>query len=227
MQQQSTSSTTDSLIQREGNRDRSFGQDYRPTVVDRFGVWLSARQIRKYAGSLHDKTVGDFGCGYHAAFVRSVLSTIRTGVLVDCALAPDLRADPKIRAVEGILPEALGEIPTASLDVVLCISVLEHLWEPLALLRECRRIVRPGGMCLFNVPSWRGKRFLEYSAFRLGLSPRDEMEDHKAYYDVKDFWPLLVRAGFRPSDIHCFSHKFGLNTFAACRAPGLTMHKQA
>ena len=88
----------------------------------------------------------------------------------------------------------------------------------MALLEECLRIVRPEGMCLFNVPSWRGKRFLEYSAFRLGLSPKDEMDDHKTYYDVKDLWPLLVRAGFLPSRIRCFSHKFGLNTFAVCTA---------
>ncbi len=32
-------------------------------------------------------------------------------------------------------------------------------------------------------------------------------------------WPMLVAAGFRPSQIRCFSHKFGLNTFAVCRAP--------
>lgn len=213
-----TSSTNDKTGLREGNRDRSFGQDYRPTFVDRFGVWLSARQIRKYAGSLHNKAVADFGCGYHATFIRSVLPSIENAVLVDCALAPDLRANPKVRAIEGILPDSLQQIPTASLDVILCISVLEHLWDPLTQLRECARIVRPGGVCLFNVPSWRGKSFLEYSAFRLGLSPRDEMDDHKAYYDVRDFWPLLVRAGFRPSGIRCFSHKFGLNTFAACTA---------
>ncbi len=37
------------------------------------------------------------------------------------------------------------------------------------------------------------------------------------YYDVRDLWPLLVKAGFLPSEIECFSHKGGLNTFAACR----------
>ncbi len=67
-----------------------------------------------------------------------------------------------------------------------------------------------------NVPSWRGKKFLELSAFRLGLSPAVEMDDHKQYYDVRDLWPLLVRNGFRPSQIRCFRHKFGLNTFAVC-----------
>jgi len=185
--------------------------------VDRFGVWLSARQIRKYAGAIEGKLLGDFGCGYHAAFVRSVLPSLGRAVLVDSALAEDLKAHSKVTAIEGALPDSLSQIATESLDIVLCISVLEHLWTPLTALEEFFRIVRPGGICLFNVLSWSGKKFLEYSAFRLKLSPKDEMEDHKAYYDVRDLWPLLVRAGFRPSNISCFSHKFGLNTFAACR----------
>lgn len=197
-------------------RERAFGQDYHPTVIDRFGVWLSARQIRKYAGGLAQKSIGDFGCGYHAAFVRTVLPLVKQAVLVDSALAADLKAQPNVSAIEGILPDVLGQVTTASLDVVMCVSVLEHLWDPQKALQECFRIARPGGVCMFNVPSWRGKKYLELSAFRLGLSPKDEMDDHKTYYDVKDFWPLLVRAGFLPSNIRCFSHKFGLNTFAVC-----------
>ena len=199
-------------------RERAFGEGYNPTVVDRFGVWLSARQIRRYAGTLRNKQLGDFGCGYHATFVRSALAELDRAVLVDSAIAPDLKQDARVTVIEGVLPSALEQIPSHSLDIILCVSVLEHLWNPLATLEACLRISRPGGVCLFNVPSWRGKRFLEYSAFRLGWSPRDEMDDHKTYYDPKDFWPLLVRAGFLPSNIRCFSHKFGLNTFAACRS---------
>jgi SAM-dependent methyltransferase len=211
-------SNIDRTLPREGVRDRAFGQDYQPTVIDQLGVWLSARQIRRYAGSLSGKRLGDFGCGYQAQFARSALAVLESAVLVDLVLAEDLKNHPKIAALEGVLPSVLAEVPSASLDIVLCMSVLEHLWNPLAVLQECFRIVRGGGICLYNVPSWRGKRFLEYSAFRLGLSPKDEMDDHKAYYDVKDFWPLLVRAGFLPSNIRCFSHKFGLNTFAVCQS---------
>jgi SAM-dependent methyltransferase len=201
---------------REGNRERSFGQGYEPTVVDRFGVWLSARQIRRYAGTLAGKHLGDFGCGFNASFVRTVLPELGHAVLVDTALAPDLASHQAVTAIQGVLPGALEEIESASLDIVLCISVLEHLWDPETALRHCHRIVKPGGVCMFNVPSWRGKWFLELSAFRFGLSPKDEMDDHKNYYDVQNLWPLLVRAGFVPSRIRCVSHKFGLNTFAVC-----------
>jgi hypothetical protein len=98
--------------------------------------------------------------------------------------------------------------------------VLEHLWDPLRTLTEFRRVLAPSSTCLINVPSWRGKWFLETSAFRLGLSPRDEMDDHKMYYDPRDLWPLLVRAGFLPHNIDVFTHKLGLNTFAVCRVEG-------
>jgi SAM-dependent methyltransferase len=196
-------------------RSASFGQGYAPTPVDRFGVWLSARQIHRHVRSFTGKDIADLGCGYHAAFTRTVLDRVASATLVDVSIADDLKAHPKVSAIEGALPESLAALADRSLDVVMIVSVLEHLWKPLETLTEIRRLLRPGGTCLVNVPSWRGKTYLELSAFKLGLSPAAEMDDHKTYYDVKDLWPLLVRAGFLPSEIHCFSHKFGLNTFAA------------
>jgi SAM-dependent methyltransferase len=201
-------------------RTESFGQGYSPTIVDRFGVWLSARQIRRFVKSFRDKDIADLGCGHEAQFTRTVLRDVRHAVLVDVAIADDLKAHPKVQALEGPLPATLTQLPDKSLDVVMIVSVLEHLWEPERTLAEIRRLLRPGGICLVNVPSWLGKRYLELSAFKLGLSPAAEMDDHKAYYDVKDLWPLLVKAGFLPSEITCFSHKYGLNTFAACRLKG-------
>jgi SAM-dependent methyltransferase len=200
-------------------REASFGEQHPLTPVDRFGVWLSSRQIRRHA-SFRAKRVADFGCGFHAAFARSVLEQAAHLTLVDVSLAPDLKRHPKITAIEGGLPESLAGFPDESLDVILCVSVLEHLWEPLRALREFRRLLAPGGTCLLNVPSWRGKFFLEFSAFRLGLSPESEMDDHKMYYDPRDLWPLLVQAGFRPSRLKCFAHKLGLNTFAVCKTDG-------
>jgi SAM-dependent methyltransferase len=205
------------LIPDRDLRSRSFGQDYTPTAVDRFGVWLSARRMHRASGGFDHKRVADIGCGYHATFARTLLPTVATLVLVDVSLAPDIRASPKVQAIEGRLPDALADIPSGSLDVVMCNSVVEHLWLPEETITELARITAADGTLLINVPSWRGKWFLELAAFRLRVSPADEMNDHKTYYDPRDLWPLLRRAGFRPDHIRCFRHKFGLNTFAVCR----------
>lgn len=198
-------------------RDTSFGQDGRQTPIDRAGIWLSGHQIRRTVGDIAGRDVGDFGCGFDATYMRSVLDRIGSAVLVDLSLADDLKDLPGVAAIEGTLPEALSGLTDESLDVILCMSVVEHLWEPVRTLSHFRRLLRPGGVCAINVPSWRGKRALEFSAFRLGLSPACEMDDHKTYYDPRDLWPLLVRAGFVPHGIKLFRHKFGLNTFAVCR----------
>jgi len=201
-------------------RSEAFAEGYDPSFADRFGVWLSARQMRRWVPSFANKRVADVGCGFHASFARTVFDQAASVTLVDVALAGDLKTHPKVRAIEGTLPGALAALPAASMDVVMAISVVEHLWDPLGGLTQIHRLLAPGGICLVNVPSWRGKRYLELSAFKLGFSPKSEMDDHKMYYDVRDLWPLLVQAGFLPSRIQCFAHKFGLNTFAACTKGG-------
>lgn len=198
-------------------RTTSFGETSKLSVVDKFGVWLSQRQIRNTVGSLQGKDVADFGCGFEASTMRHYLGVVRSATLADFSLADDLKAMPVVNAIEGSLPESLADLPSQSLDIILCMSVIEHLWEPQETLNEFHRLLRPGGVAAINVPSWTGKIFLEYSAFKLGKSPAEEMDDHKTYYDPKDLWPLLVRAGFKPRNIRCFRHKFRLNTFAVCR----------
>jgi len=199
-------------------RAEAFLQGGGGTMVDRFGVWLSGRQIHRHVPTFDGKRIADVGCGFEASFTRTVVDRAASTVLVDVALADDLKQHPRVRAIEGQLPDALAALPSGELDVVLMVSVLEHVADAPRLLSEIRRLLAPRGVALVNVPSWRGKTYLELSAFRLGLSPAVEMDDHKMYYDVRDLWPLLVSAGFRPSRIKCFSHKFGLNTFAVCQA---------
>lgn len=201
----------------ETERTTSFGQEGRLTPVDRLGVWLSSRSIRRSVDTFEGKRVGDVGCGYQATFARTLVPVAASVMLVDVALADDLKANPRVLSIEGPLPGALPKVPSESLDVLLCISALEHLSDPEGAVAEFRRILAPGGVLLVNVPTWLGKRFLEFSAFRLGLSPREEMDDHKAYYDPKELWLLLRRAGFLPHNLRCFRHKLGLNAFAVCR----------
>lgn len=201
-----------------GRNSESYGQ-HGVSWVDRFGVWLSQRAIRRRLPAGNELRILELGCGYRATQLMALRDRMKEGTGIDFSIAPELRSVPGMVFHEGPIEETLPKIGTGAYDVVLLISVLEHLRDPLAALEAAQKLLRPGGVLVVNVPTWRGKFFLEFSAFRLGLSPKVEMDDHKMYYDKRDLWPLLVRAGFRPSAIRLNYHKFGLNLFA-CAVTG-------
>src|SRR3954451_22120522 len=91
-------------------RSGAYGQHRRLTPVDRFGVWLSARALRKHVPSFAGKAIGDFGCGYHAPSACSVLDEVGQATLVALALAPDLKEHRRVPAIAGPLPDALESI---------------------------------------------------------------------------------------------------------------------
>lgn len=199
-------------------RSASYGQSKPLTLLDRVGGAMSRRRIAAVAGARLDGDIADLGCGYSAAVSLPWAGRCRSLTLSDLALDPALARLPKLRSVPGRLPGVLARL-RGPYDLMVLNNVLEHLDQPLAVLKTARQRLRPGGLLVVNVPSWSGKAVLELSAFRLGWSTAFEIDDHRAYYDPKDLWPLLVRAGFKPSGIRCYRHKFGLNTFAACLVP--------
>jgi len=192
----------------------SYGQ-HGTTWVDRFGVWLSQCAIRRSLPERDDLAAVELGCGYRATQLTALGDRLKRGVGVDFSIAAEVKQLAKFEFHEDSIENTLPALEPGAFDAVLLISVLEHLREPLKAICSSHALLKPGGVLLINVPTWRGKRFLEFSAFRLGLSPATEMDDHKMYYDARDLWPLLVRAGFKPSRLRLRTHKFGLNLFAA------------
>ena len=205
-----------------GRAQESYGQSGL-TAVDGLGVWLSQRAIRRYLPKRSDLVVLELGCGYRATQLLALAPYISRGIGVDFQIAPELRSLEKFTFYEGAIEETLPRLANEQTDVVMLISVLEHLADPLSALETAWRLLKPSGVLLINVPTWRGKIFLEFSAFRLGLSPAVEMDDHKMYYSKRDLWPLLIRAGFKPSALTLSYHKFGMNLFAVARKTAVTL----
>ncbi len=199
-------------------KNTSLGQAQELSLIDRFGRYLSERRILKtlrHRGM--DKTVMlDIGCGYDAWILRKCASLFASGVAVDVAISNEVKSMDNIRVYERPVENVLPDFDPNYFDIILMNSVLEHLTDPLSILIECRRILKKGGILMINVPTWLGKYFLERSAFFFALSPAEEIDDHKMYYDKRDLWPMLVRAGFKPSSITMKYHKFRLNLFATC-----------
>ena len=194
----------------------SYGEK-KLTFVDRLGVWLSQRAISRELPDRSNLEVLELGCGFRATQLIALGPRLQRGVGVDFQIDPQLPGRDNLTFYQGTIEEALPKLQTQTFDAVLLISVLEHLSDPLFVIQSVRGLLKPSGVLLINVPTWRGKDFLEFSAFRLGLSPKIEMDDHRMYYDKRDLWPLLVRAGFKPSAIKLRYHKFGLNLFAAAQ----------
>jgi SAM-dependent methyltransferase len=181
-------------------RGETYGQ-FGSTFVDRLRIYLVGLTINRYMPKRSQLDVLDLGCGYHAGYLRAMHSRVRSGTGIDYRVSEEVQKLPRLRFIEDSIESALPSLAAEQFDLILFISVLEHVWDPLSCLRECHRVLKKGGLIMINVPTWFAKPVLEFSAFRLGTSPVNDMEDHKMYYNKHALWPLLVQAGFKPSQI--------------------------
>ncbi len=187
-----------------------------PSWIDRLGTFLSYSHLQNSCDYRY-KTVIDLGCGFHANFSRQIIDQVTALHLIDFNVHRYWEHFSHVTIHKGELGKILPAIETSSIDIIVANHVLEHLSDPGMVLKECRRVLTPEGKILINVPSWIGKRFLEFCAFKLKCIPEMEIEDHYRYYSKKELWIELRSAGFLPSKMKVRSLKWGLNTFAICQ----------
>lgn len=198
-------------------RTTSFGENRPLSLVDKVGIGLSNHKVVKIIQKFPKAPIVlDIGCGYNANLLKILAPFITKGYGFDISTTNNLSFD-NLALINGPIEVTLYDCDLAPVDIILMISVIEHITDPLPIVKKCREILNRGGILIINVPTWRGKTFLEWLAFKWHLSPEAEMNDHKMYYDKRDLWPLLIKAGFLPSDISLTYHKFGLNLFCVCR----------
>lgn len=64
------------------------------------------------------------------------------------------------------IEKGLPDIPPASLDLILCLDVLEHLNNPWETMHRLSTLLKPGGRWIISVPNIRNYRILMDLAFR-------------------------------------------------------------
>jgi ubiquinone/menaquinone biosynthesis C-methylase UbiE len=112
-------------------------------------------------------SVLDLGCGTGELAVTIAAAGMQT---TGCDISPKMlhraaAADPSGAADWVQLDPGWRRLPFASgaFDAVVAASVLEYVDDPTAVLRECCRVLRPGGVILCTVPNPRHPvRWLEW-----------------------------------------------------------------
>ena len=169
---------------------------------------MRIRRIFPYVVKQKNCRLLDIGCGWNATFLRSVEPYISVGVGIDLKV-PEFSLG-KIRTERLVLTDHLPYTDN-SFDIVTMLAVLEHLEHPEDTLREVHRVLMPGGKLLITVPSKLAKPVLEFLAFHLRIVSREEILDHKIYYDRKSLRILIEKTGFEV-DIHRY-FQVGMNNF--------------
>jgi SAM-dependent methyltransferase len=112
----------------------------------------------------------DLGCGSGFAVTR-FLGEPGDEVLGLDLYAPNVRYAKEHFERPGLTFECRSAATLADseqlFDVIVLADVLEHLAEPYSVLRECRRLLAPGGMLLVTVPNGRGPFEIESAVSRI------------------------------------------------------------
>ncbi|NQX88078.1 MAG: class I SAM-dependent methyltransferase [Halioglobus sp.] len=173
---------------------------------------MRLRQVLPYIKKYPHCRLLDIGCGWEARLLHAVEPSIAQGVGIDFK-APTISND-KLTTVSTRMDKRLP-FEDASFDLITMLAVLEHLEHPEAILRECARVLRPGGGLLLTVPSWHAKPVLEFLAFKAGIVSAEEIRDHKRYFNREDLYKIFDSInGLNLKEHFYFQWRFNNRVFA-------------
>jgi SAM-dependent methyltransferase len=143
----------------------------------------------------------DLGSGA-GRFVAALREAGADPVGVEIAAAALERAARVAPGADLRLLEADGSIPLehASVDVVWCSEVLEHVADTAHLLLEVRRVLRPGGRLLVTVP-FHGRVKGALIALTRFDAHFDPLGQHLRFYTQASLARTLGHAGFEAIDV--------------------------
>jgi SAM-dependent methyltransferase len=117
---------------------------------------------------------------------------------VACDVVPDARRTARRRGLLSVGLDAGRLLPfrSGALDGILAGEIIEHVYDPALLLRECARTLRPGGVLVLTTPNLATAQ--DRVRFLLGRAPRQVNPFHEyLHLHIRPFTYPLLASGLR------------------------------
>ena len=160
----------------------------------RYGLWKRCRLVLRHK---RNGRLLDIGCGtgHFLAEMGRYPGWELAGVEPNAKAAEFARQALGLNVHLGDLFSA--QFPDHHFDVVTMWDVLEHLYEPVSVLREIHRVLKPDGVLILRTPSLDSWDARVFGCYWAGLdSPR-----HLAVYSRRTVEKLLTHADFILRDL--------------------------
>lgn len=183
-------------------RESSFWE-WKLSLLDKIIYYFRVRQIKKKL-NFDNKTIVDAGSGKNAILLQYIKKKYNPKKLIafDISLNKNLLDRIWINHIEGNLEWNFSF--NEEVDIILCTAVLEHLSNPESFLKNAFKNLKKWWCLVLTVPSIRSKPVLELLAYKLQIINKEEILDHKQYYDKKLLIKYLNNAGFETIKHHYF-----------------------
>lgn len=152
--------------------------------------WYSGRRaiVRGAVESLGLPTgarILDAGCGSG----RNMVELARFGTVYGIDIAPYSVRQARSRGLQNVTQGSLTDLPydDDTFDLITSLDVIEHIEDDVAVLRELRRVAKPGAALLLTVP-----------AYQSLWSSHDVVNHHQRRYTKRTLLASTDAAGWRP-----------------------------
>jgi SAM-dependent methyltransferase len=169
--------------------------------------WVAQLRAKKIAPYIKPTdTVFEYGVGW-GWNLGALQCARKTGF----DISEIVREKVKERGIE--VATSLEEFPEYSVDVVICHHTLEHLLEPVAGLRQMRRLLRSNGRLLLFVPLERESKYTRFDPA--------EPNHHLYSWNAQTLGNLVQETGFKV--VEATVAPFGYDRFSAVWATRLNL----
>jgi SAM-dependent methyltransferase len=173
--------------------DTEYRKHYRK-LFDQHWWWRARTEfimatLQRFLKDLGPASILDVGCGDGLLFERLTRLGSVEGIDIEAALQPQSKWRSQIYC--GSFDQTFR--PSKKYSVILMLDVLEHLADPMAALKNVRRLLLPNGFFIATVP-----------AFMAAWTNHDALNQHVTRFTKRSLGKLLANSGMEILEQHYF-----------------------